>query len=210
MSEPLIIGYEDTPQGRDAVALGRTLGRVAGARPLLAAVFTWPQGVMTDEPDKKKCEEKGGSVVTDNVTVNVSSSGPVVLTRVVEAGPNVLIFDPTGREDLAGVAGANSKTAVIDPPKPGGTPDTCSYYNNRCKQGDTYSCNASQCCRDFGNSPKINATRECLMTYDFIWCANGDVVCRTKEHFDCYLVNGRIPWVNIPVPSSCMKTFFSH
>jgi nucleotide-binding universal stress UspA family protein len=56
MSDPLIIGYEDTPQGRDAVALGRTLGRVAGARPLLAAVFTWPQGVMTDEDIENSLE----------------------------------------------------------------------------------------------------------------------------------------------------------
>lgn len=49
MTGPLIIGFEDTPQGRDAVVLGRTLAKLADAKPLLAAIFTWPQGVMTDE-----------------------------------------------------------------------------------------------------------------------------------------------------------------
>jgi nucleotide-binding universal stress UspA family protein len=49
VSGPLIIGYEDTLQGRDAVVLGRTLARMAEARPFLASVFTWPQGVMTNE-----------------------------------------------------------------------------------------------------------------------------------------------------------------
>ena len=49
MSGPLIIGFEDTSQGQDAVVLGGKLAKLAGAKPLLAAVFTWPQGMMTNE-----------------------------------------------------------------------------------------------------------------------------------------------------------------
>ena len=46
MTEPtVLIAYEDTPQGRDAVALGRTFAELMSARPLLASVFTWPRGV---------------------------------------------------------------------------------------------------------------------------------------------------------------------
>lgn len=49
MARKLIIGYEDTPQGQDAVTLGRTLATIADASPIVAAVFTWPQGMMTRE-----------------------------------------------------------------------------------------------------------------------------------------------------------------
>jgi RHS repeat-associated protein len=100
--------------------------------------------------------------------------------------------------------------SAITPPRPGGKPDTCSYYDDRCKTGDTYSCNAAQCCRDFGDTPANDATRECLMTYDYHECKNGDAICRTREHFYCYLKNGRVPYWNIKVPPSCYKTFTSH
>ena len=48
MPGPLIIGFEGTLQGRDAVALGRRLAAVADARPLVAAVFTRPHGATRD------------------------------------------------------------------------------------------------------------------------------------------------------------------
>ncbi len=49
MPGPLIIGFEGTPQGRDAFVLGRRLAAVADAEPLVAAVFTWPHGVATND-----------------------------------------------------------------------------------------------------------------------------------------------------------------
>jgi nucleotide-binding universal stress UspA family protein len=48
VSGPLIIGFEGTLQGRDALVLGRRLAAVADAKPLVAAVFTWPHGVKTN------------------------------------------------------------------------------------------------------------------------------------------------------------------
>ena len=53
MSGPLIIGFEGTLQGRDALVLGRRLAAVADAEPLVAAVFTWPHGVATDDQIEK-------------------------------------------------------------------------------------------------------------------------------------------------------------
>ena len=61
MAGPLIIGFEGTRQGRDALVLGRWLAAVADAEPLVAAVFTWPHGVATDDQIENALDtERGG------------------------------------------------------------------------------------------------------------------------------------------------------
>ncbi len=47
MSESLIIGFEDTAEGRDAVALGTQLAVALAATPLLANAVTLPEGVLS-------------------------------------------------------------------------------------------------------------------------------------------------------------------
>ena len=49
MPPTALIAYEDTPQGRDGVALGRLLCEAVGAVPLLATVFPWPPGFVGPE-----------------------------------------------------------------------------------------------------------------------------------------------------------------
>ena len=49
MKPTAIIAYEDTPQGRDGVALGRLLCEAIGARPLLATILPWPPGFVGPE-----------------------------------------------------------------------------------------------------------------------------------------------------------------
>ena len=49
MERTALIAYEDTPQGRDGVALGRLLCAATGARPLLATILPWPTGHVRPE-----------------------------------------------------------------------------------------------------------------------------------------------------------------
>lgn len=49
MERTALIAYEDTPQGRDGVALGRLLCEAIGARPLLATIVPWPSGYVRPE-----------------------------------------------------------------------------------------------------------------------------------------------------------------
>ena len=44
-----LIGYQDSPEGRDALALGRVLAEVCGGTLTVATVYPWPRGLMTHE-----------------------------------------------------------------------------------------------------------------------------------------------------------------
>jgi nucleotide-binding universal stress UspA family protein len=46
MERKIIIGFEDTQQGRDALALGQVLSEVTAARPIVVTVYPWPHGLM--------------------------------------------------------------------------------------------------------------------------------------------------------------------
>jgi nucleotide-binding universal stress UspA family protein len=43
----LIIGYQTTDEGRDALALGRVLAETTNSSPLVAMVFTWPTDLLS-------------------------------------------------------------------------------------------------------------------------------------------------------------------
>ncbi len=45
----ILIGYQDSPEGRDALALGRVLGEILSGRLTVATVYPWPRGLMTHE-----------------------------------------------------------------------------------------------------------------------------------------------------------------
>ncbi len=76
-------------------------------------------------------------------------------------------------------------------------PSGCSYYGDRCKAGvcnddkeDMYACYAEDCCRAFGDSPKANCVRGCLIAFDKRHCSHlkGEArnKCRQVQHVDCY------------------------
>jgi len=89
-------------------------------------------------------------------------------------------------------------------------PAACSYYDEKCKKGacdagDPYACAAGACCRSFGDNPRSNCTRKCLIDRDAV-CgklegSNRDA-CRSAAHVGCYAVCsnvgdfGRGPWNN--------------
>jgi nucleotide-binding universal stress UspA family protein len=53
MQQKVLIGYDDTPEGEDALGLGRRICEVLDARPLVATVIAHPRnGANTDEFDK--------------------------------------------------------------------------------------------------------------------------------------------------------------
>jgi nucleotide-binding universal stress UspA family protein len=45
----VLIGYQDSPEGRDALALGRLIAEVCGGTLTVATVYPWPRGLMTHE-----------------------------------------------------------------------------------------------------------------------------------------------------------------
>ncbi|MEZ5074504.1 MAG: universal stress protein [Solirubrobacterales bacterium] len=49
MDRQILIGYQDSPEGRDALALGRLLGEVCDGTLTVATVYPWPRGLMTHE-----------------------------------------------------------------------------------------------------------------------------------------------------------------
>ncbi|HET6829988.1 MAG TPA: universal stress protein [Solirubrobacterales bacterium] len=49
MSRRILIGYQDSPEGRDALALGRVLAEWTGASLTVVIVYPWPLGLMTSE-----------------------------------------------------------------------------------------------------------------------------------------------------------------
>ena len=46
MRDKIIIGYEPTPQGEDALALGAIFAEVLGAKTIVATDLSWPQSLM--------------------------------------------------------------------------------------------------------------------------------------------------------------------
>ncbi len=53
MTRKMIIGYQDTPQGHDALALGELLAGVLSTRPLAATVLPWSRQLM-DKADLER------------------------------------------------------------------------------------------------------------------------------------------------------------
>lgn len=56
MSHEVLIGYEATPQGEDAVALGSLLCEVLGARPMIATILPYSRSAMGREDLEKALE----------------------------------------------------------------------------------------------------------------------------------------------------------
>ncbi len=92
----------------------------------------------------------------------------------------------------------NCKVRPVPPGSKGG-PEVCAYYDDLCKScGDKYGCRAGACCRSFGNSPKANCVRLCLLPADMrclkYSCTDKGTPdpellkkCRIRIHIHCYL-----------------------
>ena len=87
-------------------------------------------------------------------------------------------------------------------------PEGCKYYDNQCKSScprDSYACTAGDCCRSFGDNPKANCARKCLMDVDQSCkgMSGADrAKCRTDAHIYCYLACKFFPNV-AKLPTSC-------
>ncbi len=108
---------------------------------------------------------------------------------------------------------SNNPTNLTDPtglsPDGGGT-DVCDYYDKRCKAPcvtptDSYACKAGQCCREFGNGPKQDCVRKCLIEHDKVCVQVAPHMlpaCRFSAHLVCYAECGFRP---THVPGSCLR-----
>lgn len=65
------------------------------------------------------------------------------------------------------------------------------YWNiNQSGGCDKYACDVCDCCQDFGDDPKVNCVRGCLIKWDTDICAKLQEPqrsdCRRTAHLDCY------------------------
>jgi len=96
-------------------------------------------------------------------------------------------------------------------------PDKCKYYSDQCASSggtDAYACAARKCCESFGDNPKSNCTRGCLIDTDRANCAklSGSARnhCRFNAHVKCYTICvnfqdlSKKPWT-LPTCQDAMK-----
>lgn len=102
MSGPLIIGFEDSDSGRDALALGAQLAQAFEAPPLVVRVVTIPEGVLTPAELKAVLREAGRwPAELDSDGLTVEGSPPKALHKVA-----------TEREAIGIVVGSSHRGAV--------------------------------------------------------------------------------------------------
>ncbi|SPF46817.1 hypothetical protein SBA4_3570016 [Candidatus Sulfopaludibacter sp. SbA4] len=158
--------------------------------------------------------DPAGGAITDPATLHkylYASADPV--NRIDPTGRvGILIWDPTKiggyvafapgplaqilaqiRVPLVSLGCRDCKAREV-PPGSKGDPEVCDYYDDLCKScGDSYACNAANCCRSFGRGPKPNAVRLCLLERDRfcvrLACGNPKQLrrCRIDIHITCYL-----------------------
>jgi nucleotide-binding universal stress UspA family protein len=76
----IIVGYQDAPEGHDALALGRILVALTAKRLLLAMVFPWPSGLMPATDLERALEDEGAQPFA---TAGGALSGFDVETRAI-------------------------------------------------------------------------------------------------------------------------------
>lgn len=102
MTGTLIIGYEPTEQGEDALALGQELAELLAAKPLVATVLPWPRNLISAEDLER-------ALRTDTATMFA-----VVRDRLQRLDPETrAIAERSPAEALQELAEDVSATAIV-------------------------------------------------------------------------------------------------
>jgi nucleotide-binding universal stress UspA family protein len=89
MKRKIIIGFDDTPQGRDALALGGMFAETLDAVPVVASVYPWPHGLMS-EADLKSALETESREAFDFVRDRLDGFSPVTQPIANRSVPEAL------------------------------------------------------------------------------------------------------------------------
>lgn len=92
MQRRIIIGFEDTPQGRDALQLGAMFAETTDAVPVVASVFPWPHGLMSEVELKNALETESKAsfdAVRDTLARLSPETRPIASRSVPEALTNL-------------------------------------------------------------------------------------------------------------------------
>jgi RHS repeat-associated protein len=111
---------------------------------------------------------------------------------------------------------SNNPIRYVDPSGFGVGVPACDDYDRECKRrrgsksGDpnddpmtAYACKAGNCCRDFGESPEVNCTRECLLNWFKVCSEFGGMGCIDITHVYCWLRCGCVGECGRRLPESC-------
>jgi nucleotide-binding universal stress UspA family protein len=108
MAESVIIGYERSEEGRDAVALGAELARALDLRPLIAHAITLPAEVLDEgglktalqasaDADLAEIDAAFGELDADARSLASSSAPRALHDLAVEIGAPMVVVGSTGR-----------------------------------------------------------------------------------------------------------------
>ena len=115
----LLIGFEPTPEGEDALALGALLAEVLGARPLVVRVFPRPAGVVDPEEIEAAMAEKAESATAD-IPERLLALEPRTLA-VAHDSTGAALFEIASEEEASAVVVGSGRTGILGRVLPGST-----------------------------------------------------------------------------------------
>ena len=107
----IIAGYQDAPEGHDALALGRILTALPAKRLLLAMVFPWPSGLMPETDLERALEHESAQPLA---TAGEALSGLDVETRAIACRSSAEALIELAEQERASaiVIGSSNRGAI--------------------------------------------------------------------------------------------------
>ena len=111
MARRIVIGFEETEQGKDALALGQALARALGATPLVATVLPWPGDLAGMADVQSAMEAEAGKGLADAVA-EMDALGAGAATLVNPSASKGLYTIAHENDALLIVIGSSHRSAV--------------------------------------------------------------------------------------------------
>lgn len=124
MPGPVIIGFEDSDGGRDALALGAQLARAEGSKPLVSWVLSLPEAILSDS----ELEEATRSVSThaldqsverledldpDAVVVSGTSAPRALHNLGEDRGASAIVVGPSHKGRIGRLVAGSTATGLL-------------------------------------------------------------------------------------------------
>jgi nucleotide-binding universal stress UspA family protein len=107
----IVIGYEETPQGRDALELGGRFARALAARPLLVNVMPWPGDLAGVADVEAAMEEEAGALLA-RAAAQLEGLKPETLALANPSPGNALYTTAHETDAVLIVVGSSHRGAI--------------------------------------------------------------------------------------------------